>query len=1556
MWKKVLSILPLGVWVVYGASWQINKDGPATNFDYMSNKSLAIESDNVTPHIVYKGDKLYHIYLSGTTWKSESISDEGNYTSVDIMPTNILYVSFSNNDDSRPIKLASNSNGWSIENVDANDGNYTSLNLFNGDADKAYITFIENGKIEITTNRDGNGWSHSDSNTQNASQIATAIDKNEKVHIAYYDSNTKDLNYTIFDQATGNFDSSNGAVDGDGSDVGMYPSVALDSANRPHISYYDESNTALKYAYFDGSWHLESIDTDYDVGKYSSIAIDYNDKAHISYYDSTHKTLKYATNERGSWEVSTIDLDDQVGTYTSIRVTPNGYAFISYYDANQSKIRVASKLVSIPKAPSNLVAVAEDNETVKLSWVDNSDNESNFKIYKQESGGSLSEFDTVGPNTTTYTVTGLKADTEYHFEVNASNDIGESAGVEKNVTTLKTIPKAPTNITFSDVNQTSVTIHWTDNSNNEEGFHIYRDGELNVTVNADTTSKQITGLTQNTTYTFVVGSYNNGGETNSSSSTVTTLKTKPAAPSNLSWEPLSSTSIKIVWKDNSDNEDNFTIYKDGSFLKSVNKDVNETTITGLDRDTSYDFNVSAQNNGGESNASLNNVRIADKLPDAPSNVEANTTGPYSIKIAWTDNSDNEDGFYIYRKEGSGDFIRLNNVLNANVTVYEDTGLKADTKYTYRVSAFNVVGENNSTNDDDNTTPPTPASDVTFSDIGTDTITIHWKDNSVTENNFTITLNGEYKDKKDGDTNKDQTESLTINSLSEDTNYTVIISAQNTGGESNVSAKTATLPKAPTNNNSQAISSTQIKLKWTNNSNTVTSFKIYRDGSLLVSGLSPTTTEYIDSKDLKAGTEYDYNITAVNLGGERNSSTITIETLNNVNPPSDLNYTALDSTRIKLTWKDNSNNEKYFYIYKDSQYLAKVDENTTTYIAENLSPNTTYLFEVMASNDDDNSTKARVIAKTPDVPPQAPSSLSASALSSTSIKLTWSDKSNNETGFKIYRNGTYLTTVGKDVTTFTDSGLSPKTSYTYQVKATNSVGDSAAISVTATTKDTVPAAPTNLRAIDVTSDSVTLTWSDNSHNESGFKIYKNGTSIATVGAGTTSYKVTGLSPNTSYNFEIRAYNDVGSSSGSTVLVTTKDVIPTKPSNLSAKALSATSIKLTWNDNSSNETGFRIYRDDNLIYVTGPNVESYIDTGLSPNRSYTYKVRAANSAGESDAVSVTVSTNDAPPLAPSNLTAIEAGSSSVKLSWVDNNEKGFKLYRNGTLIKTLPADTTTYTDTGLKKGTPYTYSISAYNDYGESSKISFGITLSSTPGEIIGTKEDFIERLYENFLGREADEDGLEHWKNQLESGKTALEVARDFFNSKEFKEKINPKLSDEEYITMLYETMLGRKPDIEGLRYWEDQLATKGKTRELIFYDFALSPEFYSISQHYGVQSFNSDDLLDNFLVRMYYLVMTREPDEKGLNWWKNQLKSGLKTAKDIATGFFDSPEFRRRGYSNYNFITIAYRALLNREPDMEGRDFWNKALEKGMSRHDMIMNFIASDEFKSLAVKYGIKY
>jgi len=93
-------------------------------------------------------------------------------------------------------------------------------------------------------------------------------------------------------------------------DVGWHTSIALDSGDNPHISYWDKSNEGLKYAVHNStSWNIEAVDSFGAVGLYSSIAVDSGDNPHISYYDPINSDLKYAhRSTEMPWDITGPDV------------------------------------------------------------------------------------------------------------------------------------------------------------------------------------------------------------------------------------------------------------------------------------------------------------------------------------------------------------------------------------------------------------------------------------------------------------------------------------------------------------------------------------------------------------------------------------------------------------------------------------------------------------------------------------------------------------------------------------------------------------------------------------------------------------------------------------------------------------------------------------------------------------------------------------------------------------------------------------------------------------------------------------------------------------------------------------------------------------------------------------------------------------------------------------------------------------------------------------------------------------------------------------------------
>jgi lysyl endopeptidase len=185
------------------------------------------------------------------------------------------------------------------------------------------------------------------------------------------------------------------------------------------------------------------------------------------------------------------------------------------------------------------------------------------------------------------------------------------------------------------------------------------------------------------------------------------------------------------------------------------------------------------------------------------------------------------------------------------------------------------------------------------------------------------------------------------------------------------------------------------------------------------------------------------------------------------------------------------------------------------------------------------------------PPAAPTGLTADAVACDQIDLAWTDNADNETGFKIERslNGTTFSeidTVGANVTNYSDTTVAENTTYWYRVRAYNSAGNSAYSNIDNATTPTCPveppAAPTNLNAKQK-GKRIELTWTDNSNDEDGFRIYR-GLSpltlavIGTVGPNTTVYNDTSFASKTTYYYKVCAYNANGEGCSGVISFTTK----------------------------------------------------------------------------------------------------------------------------------------------------------------------------------------------------------------------------------------------------------------------------------------------------------------------------------------------------------------------------------------------------------------------------------
>jgi FtsP/CotA-like multicopper oxidase with cupredoxin domain len=282
----------------------------------------------------------------------------------------------------------------------------------------------------------------------------------------------------------------------------------------------------------------------------------------------------------------------------------------------------------------------------------------------------------------------------------------------------------------------------------------------------------------------------------------------------------------------------------------------------------------------------------------------------------------------------------------------------------------------------------------------------------------------------------------------------------------------TPPAAPTNLVATLQAGPQVRLTWRDNAINENGFVIERstDGvnfAQIATAPARSNTGNVTFTDttIKAAQttqSYTYRVAAGNVAGLSayvTSNTIAVGVVVPPAAPTNLVATLQAGPQVRLTWTDNAINETGFVIERSTDGVNFAQIATVPALSGTGTPpafidtvqavatNTTYSYRVAATNAGANSAFSNTASATVPALPLAPSSLIAvngpNKNRSRSVVLVWSDNSNNETGFTIQRatnalftQGLTTVTVGANVTTITQTGLSANTQYWYRIRANN----------------------------------------------------------------------------------------------------------------------------------------------------------------------------------------------------------------------------------------------------------------------------------------------------------------------------------------------------------------------------------------------------------------------------------------------------------------------------------------------------------------------------------------
>ena len=115
-----------------------------------------------------------------------------------------------------------------------------------------------------------------------------------------------------------------------------------------------------------------------------------------------------------------------------------------------------------------------------------------------------------------------------------------------------------------------------------------------------------------------------------------------------------------------------------------------------------------------------------------------------------------------------------------------------------------------------------------------------------------------------------------------------------------------------------------------------------------------------------------------------------------------------------------------------------------------------------------------------------------------------------------------------------------------------------------------------------------------------------------------------------------------------------------------------------------------------------------------------------------------------------------------------------------------------------------------------------------------------------------------------------------------------------------------------------------------------------------------EKMVENFVTRLYELVLGRKPDKAGLEGWKSQLLNQVETGADVLQGFINSDELKAKNLTKDAFVELLYNVCLGRNSDKEGKGAWISCLEKGLSRTYVLKGFAESEEFTDICSEYDI--
>nr|WP_299067389.1 fibronectin type III domain-containing protein [uncultured Allomuricauda sp.] len=405
-------------------------------------------------------------------------------------------------------------------------------------------------------------------------------------------------------------------------------------------------------------------------------------------------------------------------------------------------------------------------------------------------------------------------------------------------------------------------------------------------------------------------------------------------------------------------------------------------------------------------------------------------------------------------------------------------------------------------------------------------------------------------------NTGTTTNFNVTGLAPGTSYDFTVFAEDASGNTSAVSNTETVntladsesPSAITDLSSANTTETTTDLTWSPSTDNVgvTNYEVFQDN---VSIANTGTTTNFSVTELTADTSYDFTVFAEDAEGNTSlvSNTEVVNTLagpdtEDPSAVSDLASANTTDTTTDLSWSASTDNVGVtnYEVFQDNVSIANTG-TTTNFNVTGLAPGTSYDFTVFA---EDASGNTSAVSNTETVntladseSPSAITDLSSANTTETTTDLTWSPSTDNVgvTNYEVFQDNVSIANTGT-TTNFSVTGLTADTSYDFTVFAEDAEGNTSLVSNTEVvntlagpdTED--PIAVSDLIATGTTSVGTSLSWSPSTDNVgvTNYEIFQDNVSIANTGT-TTTFNVTGLTADTSYDFTVFAEDAAGNTS-------------------------------------------------------------------------------------------------------------------------------------------------------------------------------------------------------------------------------------------------------------------------------------------------------------------------------------------------------------------------------------------------------------------------------------------